>query len=241
MRDGFLSPVWGGTMYLKLATTTDAHIEADQCAANTTGQEDPRFYQRLSAGKHLFREGDDAEFVYEVERGMLRLVRVMENGRRQIVAFALPGDVVGFPEGDMHHTDCDAITDCVVLAHRRSVLERCNPNPELHRRLTRAALHEICAMQDHFMMLSSKSAAEKIASFVLTLAERTGEPGPEGIHVDIPMRRVDIADFLGLTTETVCRTFTQFRKAGLIALETAQKAIVIDIEGLRAAAEPEEV
>lgn len=226
-------------MYLKLATTIEPHIDAAQCTANADCPADQRFYQRLQAGRHLYHEGDEAENVYEVERGMLRLVRVMENGRRQIVAFALPGDVVGFPEGDLHHTDCDAITDCVLVAHRRSVLERCNPNPELHRRLTRAALHEICAMQDHFMMLSSKSAAEKIASFVLTLAERMGEPGADGIHVDIPMRRVDIADFLGLTTETVCRTFTQFRKSGLILLETAQKAIVLDIGGLRACAEPE--
>lgn len=226
-------------MYLKLATTVEPHTDADQCTPNAGSGPDQRFYQRLHAGRHLFHEGDEAEHVYEVESGMLRLVRVMENGRRQIVAFALPGDVVGFPEGQFHHTDCDAITDCVVLAHRRSALDRCNPNPELHRRLTRAALHEICAMQDHFMMLSSKSAAEKIASFMLTLAERIGRPEPDGIHVDIPMRRVDIADFLGLTTETVCRTFTQFRKSGLIALETAQNAIVRDIEGLRARAEPE--
>ncbi|MBY4893870.1 helix-turn-helix domain-containing protein [Rhodobacteraceae bacterium N5(2021)] len=226
-------------MYLKLATTVEPQIEIDQFSSDAGEVSDQRFYHPLHAGRHLFHEGDEAENVYEVERGMLRLARVMENGRRQIVAFALPGDVVGFPEGNLHHTDCDAITDCVVLAHRRSALDRCNPNPELHRRLTRAALHEICAMQDHFMMLSSKSAAEKIASFVLTLAERIGEPATDGIHVDIPMRRVDIADFLGLTTETVCRTFTQFRKAGLITLETAQKAVVRDLEGLRARAEPE--
>lgn len=226
-------------MYLKLATTPDPQVDADQCGSDADCPSDQRFYQRVPAGRHLFHEGDEAEHVYEVERGMLRLERVMENGRRQIVAFALPGDVVGFPEGHVHHTDCDAISDCVVLAHRRSALEKCNPNPELHRRLTRAALHEICAMQDHFMMLSSKSAAEKIASFLVTLTDRTGVLRADGIHVNIPMRRVDIADFLGLTTETVCRTFTHFRKSGLIMLETAQKAIVRDIEGLRARAEPE--
>lgn len=226
-------------MYLKLATTNEPHVELDQSGTHADRNPDHRFYQRLNAGRHLFHEGDEAAHVYEVERGMLRLVRVMENGRRQIVAFALPGDVVGFPEGDLHHTDCDAITDCVVQAYRRSALDKCISNPELHHRLTRAALHEICAMQDHFMMLSSKSAAEKIAAFLITLADRIGEPGSDGIRVEIPMRRVDIADFLGLTTETVCRTFTQFRKAGLITLETAQQAIVTDPDGLRARAEPE--
>lgn len=226
-------------MYLKLATSTEPHVEPDQSGTNVESKPDNRFYQRLPAGRHLFHEGDDADNLYEVERGMLRLVRVMENGRRQIVAFALPGDVVGFPEGDVHHTDCDAITDSVVQAYRRSALDVCISNPDLHHRLTRAALHEICAMQDHFMMLSSKSAAEKIAAFLITLAERIGEPCPDGIHVNIPMRRVDIADFLGLTTETVCRTFTHFRKSSLIKLETAQKAIVTDLAGLRARAEPE--
>ena len=226
-------------MYLKLATTAEPHIEPNQPTNDADCNPDRRFYQRLNVGQHLFHEGDEAEHVYEVERGMLRLARVMENGRRQIVAFALPGDIVGFPEGDVHHTDCDAITDSVVEGYRRTALDVCNPNPELHRRLTRAALHEICAMQDHFMMLSSKSAAEKIASFFTTLADRIGQPCADGIHVDIPMRRVDIADFLGLTTETVCRMITKFRKAGLIRLETAQKAIVTDLVGLRARAEPE--
>ncbi len=226
-------------MYLKLATTTEPNVEASQHNSEAVCHPDRRFYQRLNVGQHLFHEGDDAEHVYEVERGMLRLARVMENGRRQIIAFALPGDIVGFPEGNVHHTDCDAITDSVVEGYRQSALDVCNPNPDLHRRLTRAALNEICAMQDHFMLLSSKTATEKTASFLITLTDRIGKSFSDGIHVEIPMRRVDIADFLGLTTETVCRTITKLRKAGLIKLETPQKIKVIDPPGLRARAEPE--
>ncbi len=197
-----------------------------------------RMLQRVGEGRHLFMEGDEAHHVYEVQSGMLRLSRVLENGRRQVVAFGLPGDVIGFPEGDFHHTDCDAISDAVVSVHRKSALEVC-VDPALHQRLTKAALREICAMQDHFMMLSSKSAAEKVAAFLLSLAERIGEPSARGLRINIGMRRVDIADFLGLTTETVCRTFTQFRVDGLIVLETAHLAIITDLAGLRARAEPE--
>lgn len=225
-------------MYLKMSTTVEpclvVHGDHDMPAKTR----EARIFQRVQEGRHLFLEGDEAHHVYEVQSGMLRIARVMENGRRQIVAFGLPGDVVGFPEGAFHHTDCDAITDAVVVAHRRSALDGC-ADPALHQRLTQAALREICAMQDHFMMLSSKTAAEKVAAFLLTLAERVGEPGPRGIGINIAMRRLDIADFLGLTTETVCRTFTQFKEAGLIELRTPHDAMVRDVAGLRARAEPE--
>jgi CRP/FNR family transcriptional regulator/CRP/FNR family nitrogen fixation transcriptional regulator len=226
-------------MYLKLAASCASHVDAEPSIEMRQDEAERRLYHRLLAGRHLYLEGDEAHSLYEVKRGMLRLARVLENGRRQIVAFALPGDIVGFPEGDHHHTDCDAITDAVVLAHGRAALDDARVNPDLHRRLTRAALHEISALQDHFMMLSSKSATEKVASFLLTLAERVGEPHPQGTFIEIAMRRVDIADFLGLTNETVCRTITKFRKDGLIVAETAQRLIVADMAGLRARAEPD--
>jgi CRP/FNR family transcriptional regulator/CRP/FNR family nitrogen fixation transcriptional regulator len=225
-------------MYLTLATTVEADDGIVQPDFHARGQQTHKLYQRVQSGRHLFLEGDEARHVYEVQRGILRLARVMENGRRQIVAFGLPGDVVGFPAGDLHHTDCDAICDTVVLAHSRLALENSDMDRDLHHRLMQAALKEICAMQDHFMMLSSRSAAEKIASFLLTLADRTGQACGPYVSVDLAMRRVDIADFLGLTTETVCRTITQFRKDGLIALDTAQKVIIRDLDALRHRAEP---
>lgn len=226
-------------MYLKPATAiAPGAPEGEPGCGETAGFGPHRIYQRLPEGRHLFHEGDTARHVYEVRHGMLRLARVTASGRRQIVAFGLPGDVVGFPEGDFHHTDCVAICDTVVVAHRLAALTG-EVDPHLHRRLTRAALNEICALQDHFLMLSSSSAAEKIASFLLTLAERIGEPEPEGIRIGIAMPRVDIADFLGLTTETVCRTFTQFRRDGLIVLDTAHDVLIRDARGLRARAERE--
>lgn len=226
-------------MYLELAESEALDPGIGQEAPAPAARHDRRRVHTLSAGRHLFMEGDEAHSLYEVRRGMLRLARVMENGRRQIISFALPGDVVGFPQGDHHHTDCDAIVDTVVVAYGRGSLDECRSNPALHRHLTRAALREITAMQDHFMMLSSKSACEKVASFLLTLAQRTGTPTEGGLAVDIAMRRVDIADFLGLTNETVCRSITQLRKDGLIRLQTAQRIVVCDPEGLRARAEPE--
>jgi CRP-like cAMP-binding protein len=196
-----------------------------------------RSVRRLAAGAHVFREGDAASYIYEVQTGTLRLTRVLENGRRQVIAFALPGDIVGFPNGDLHHTDCDAIGPCEVILHRREALENGEGNPETHRRLLAAALREISAMQDHFMMLARKSATEKVASFLMVLFERTGIREGGISMIELYMKRADIADFLGLTIETVSRTFTQLRNSGIISLHSAQTVIVLDEDRLADASE----
>lgn len=188
-------------------------------------------------GTHLFREGDEAANVYEVRSGALRLTRVLENGRRQVIAFGLPGDIVGFPNGDLHHTDCDVIADAEVVAHRRLALETGVGDPQTHQRLLRAALREISAMQDHLMMLARKSALEKVASFLVVLSQRTGAPIGNCTTFSLPMSRADIADFLGLTIETVSRSFSILRKNGTIALETPQIVLVRDKQPLLNASE----
>lgn len=187
-------------------------------------------------GKHLFLEGDPADRIYEVASGVLRLTRIMEDGRRQVIAFGYPGDTVGFPSDGRYHTDCDALVPTTLVLHRRSDLESAKADPALHQRLLGAALREISAMQDHFMMLGRKSSIEKLASFLQVLAERVGEPLGEFQQVALPMTRADIADFLGLTTETVSRTFTQLRKSRIIAIDHVNAVIILKPLALRAIA-----
>lgn len=196
-----------------------------------------RHLHRIAAGKHLFHEGQTARNIYEVVTGVLRLTRVMEDGRRQVIAFGYPGDVVGFPSDGEYHTDCEALRPTTLLVHNRTSLESGNGNTALHARLLHAALREISAMQDHFLMLGRKSASEKVASFLLTLSDRVGAPLGQFIQFDLPMSRSDIADFLGLTTETVCRTFTRLRKSNVIALDRVHTVIVLKPEGLLELAE----
>lgn len=193
----------------------------------------------LPAGSNLFHEGDEAQFIYEVRSGVLRLTRVLENGKRQVIAFGYPGDFVGFPNGTQYHTDCDVISSTELIAHRRSALDMDVGDEATRRRLLNAALREISGMQDHFMMLARKSATEKVASFLSVLSERVGVQAGAARKVNLSMRRADIADFLGLTTETVSRTFTQLRKAGIIAIETAQVIVILDQRALSDAAETE--
>lgn len=181
---------------------------------------------KAQKGTHLYREGDMVSRIFQVTSGVVRLTRLLEDGRRQIIAFGFPGDVVGFPAASRHHTDCEALTPVTLQPFQRSMLEDGHADPEVHRRLIDAALREIAAMQDHFMMLGRKSAMEKVASFIGVLAERIGSDETGMTTFRLPMCRADIADFLGLTTETVSRTFSQLRKNGTIALDGVQTVIV---------------
>ena len=189
---------------------------------------------RLRAGSYLYFEGDPVERLYEVASGVVRLTRLLEDGRRQVIAFGYPGDIIGFPAGDCHHTDCDAISDAKLHAYRRSALDTGNGDPALHAKLLQAALKEISAMQDHFMMLGRKSAAERVASFLSVLMDRNADHVGAYRQITLPMSRADIADFLGLTIETVSRCFTALRKSGIIALDGSQTVILLDDAALRA-------
>ena len=184
--------------------------------------------RKLKSAQNLFREGDDVRHIYEVTSGVLRLTKVLEDGRRQVIAFGYPGDVIGFPQDGMYHTECDAISTAEVVAHDICDLESGERNPELHQRLVMATLKEINVMQDHFMRLGRKSACEKTASFLSVLMDRTGVPLGAYTHFEFPMCRADIADFLGLSVETVSRTITKLRKLKLIALDNSKSVIVLD-------------
>lgn len=181
---------------------------------------------RLKPGACLYYEGDDVYWLYQVTSGVVRLTRLMVDGRRQVIAFGYPGDIVGFPSNGLHHTNCECLTDVHLQPFRRSALEAGEGDPQLHLGLLQAALGEISAMQDHFMMLGRKSAIEKVASFLCVLGDRVGSDLGAYRSIALPMSRSDIADFLGLTTETVSRTLTQLRKSEIIAIDNIHTVIV---------------
>jgi CRP-like cAMP-binding protein len=186
----------------------------------------------LKPGACLFREGDQVNRLYQVLSGVVRLARVLEDGRRQVVSFGYPGDLVGFPNAGLHHSDCEALTEARLQPYRIALLEDGEGDPGLHRILLQHALREMSALQDHLMMLGRKSAVEKLSSFLFVLLHR---PGNEA-QISLPMSRADIADFLGLTTETVSRVFTQLRKRGVIGFKGTQNLIVLKPDDLEALA-----
>jgi CRP/FNR family transcriptional regulator len=181
---------------------------------------------RLKPGAYLYFEGDEVEWLYQIISGVVRLTRLLSDGRRQVIAFGYPGDIIGFPANGLHHTDCESLTEARLQPYRRAHLESGDADPQLHSALLQAALREISAMQDHFMMLGRKSAVEKLASFLCVLSERVGQAKGECVAFTLPMSRSDIADFLGLTTETISRTFTQLRKSKIITIENSYNIII---------------
>lgn len=195
------------------------------------------FRRNLTKGDHLFREADQAKSIFEIESGVLRLTRVMVDGRRQVIAFGYPGDVVGFPSSNCYHSDCDALTPATLFVYGRDALERESGDVALHRRLLQAALAEISGMQDHFLMLGRKSASERVASFLMTINERVGTSIGHYDQFTLPMDRSDIADFLGLSTETVCRAISQLRKSNIITLENSHTVIILKPAALGAIAD----
>lgn len=194
----------------------------------------------FKSGSYLFYEGDPVKSLYEVKTGILRQTRLLEDGRRQVIAFGYPGDIVGFPVDGLHHTDCDVLTDARVQLYNNEALECGARDPALHNELVQAALREIGAMQDHFMMLGRKSAAEKVASFLWVLSERVGENQGQCRLVSLPMNRADIADFLGLTTETVSRSLSQLRRNKVIAIEGIHNVTILRPKALLGLSEGQE-
>jgi CRP/FNR family transcriptional regulator len=177
------------------------------------------------AKQTLFSQGEHAHSVYNVTAGVVRLYNVLRDGRRQIVGFALPGDFLGLAMGETFGFSADAIDAVTVCAFSRPAYAALiDTKPHLLRRLHEFATHELTLAQQQMMLLGRRSAEERVVSFLQTMQERWAALGKPSVTVPLPMSRQDIADFLGLTIETVSRTFTKLAK---------DKTILIVPDGVR--------
>jgi CRP/FNR family transcriptional regulator, anaerobic regulatory protein len=163
--------------------------------------------------------------------GMLRLVKLLPDGRRQITGFLSAGYLLGLAPEGVHVYSAEAITDVTVCRYGRAAFERLiEEMPGFAKRLFAQTSHELRANQDQMVLLGRKTATEKVASFLLMFAGR--QSGDEAGEIDMPMTRCDIADYLGLTIETVSRTFTKLRQDGLIELPAPTRIKLRDRAGL---------
>jgi CRP/FNR family transcriptional regulator, anaerobic regulatory protein len=197
--------------------------------------------QKAPAGETLFAEGDEADGVYEVVSGMLRLYKLLLDGRRQITGFLSAGQILGLAPEGAHVYSAEAINDVTLCRYPRAGFDRLiDEVPGLARRLLAVTSHELRAAQDQMLLLGRKAAAEKVASFLLLMADQQGSDD----EISIPMARSDIADYLGLTTETVSRTFTKLKTEELIALPTPNRVEIRDrdqLEGFAAGQSDSEI
>ena len=174
---------------------------------------------RFARNAEVFGEDEPAEYLYQVISGAVRTYRLLDDGRRQISAFYLPGDIFGVEAGEMHVASAEAIVESRVLVVKRSsVLARAELEKELSRQLWALTVRELQRVQQHSLVLI-KNAEERVAGFLLEMASRSSGNSA----IDLPMSRQDIADYLGLTIETVSRTLTLLVQSGVIALETSRR------------------
>lgn len=161
----------------------------------------------------LFSQGDPADAVFTITSGVARLYKLLPDGRRQIVGFALPGDFLGLAMEETNAVSVDAVSPVTACRFpRKAYSALVDTKPNLLRRLHGFATHELTMAQDQMMLLGRRTAEERVVAFLLGLRERWAALGALSVTVPLPMSRQDIADFLGLTIETVSRTFTKLAR-----------------------------
>lgn len=171
----------------------------------------------------IFGEGEPAEYIYKVVRGAVRSCRVLDDGRRQVTAFHMPGEVFGLEIGQEHRFTAEAITDTVIMIVRRTaIVSLAGLDGEISRELWTLTAHELRRVQDHMLVLGCMNAKERVASFLLEMAKH----GSRANEVELPMSRQDIAHYLGLTIETVSRIMTQLEHDATIGLPTSRRIVL---------------
>ena len=193
---------------------------------------------QVDAHEALFCEGDDADFLYEVVDGVMCNYRILVDGRRQIISFAYPGDLIGLGQTDSYRFSCEAACSARVRSIPKGGLMRdAQGQASLGHRLLEIATAELASMHEHQLLLGRKSAIEKLATFLLILARKNGGEDAQSASFELPMIRADIADYLGMTIETVSRNMTKLKIAGIINLPKTTTVVVPDIQALEDLAE----
>jgi CRP-like cAMP-binding protein len=174
---------------------------------------------RFGRNAEIYGEDEPAEYLYKVISGAVRTYKVLADGRRQIGGFYLPGDIFGLEAGDDHAFSAEAVSDSQVLVIKRSVvMDLAARDSNVAQQLWTVTGRELQRAQEHVMLLI-KSAQERVAGFLVEMAKRA----PGASTIQLAMSRQDIADYLGLTIETISRTLTQFEKSAAIALPTSRQ------------------
>lgn len=178
----------------------------------------------------IYGQDEPAEYVYKVLKGSVRTHKLLDDGRRQIGAFYLPGDIFGLESGANHRFAAEAVADTVVLAIKHSTLAAlAQTDVSVARELWQIAARELDHVHDQIVLLGRSSAQERVASFLIEMGDRS----TSRTEFDLPMPRQDIADYLGLTIETVSRALSNMERKALIELPSARKVRLKNRAALR--------
>ncbi len=182
-------------------------------------------------GQEVVGEGDPTASFLLVIGGLFRAVKFTRDGRRQVFAFYMPGDLCGLEPDETHKLTIEAVDDAAMaILPRHACRLHMDDDPKLNAALFEGPTRALTLSVDHMMMIARSSAEERLAWFLIMLARRSGSRGADAF--DLAMQRQDIADYLGLTIETVSRTFTLFRDRGLISLPRKRRVEILRRDAL---------
>ena len=183
----------------------------------------------FARNSEIYGENEPAEFLYKLVSGAVRTSKILNDGRRQIGEFYLPGDIFGLEVGTEHAFSAEAIADAKVIVIKRSAVEALAARDnDVARQLWATTGRELQRMQEHILLLI-KTAQERVAGFLLEMAMRIKST----TEIELPMSRQDIADYLGLTIETVSRTLTILENSAAIALPSSRRIVLRNPAALR--------
>lgn len=192
----------------------------------------------VEAKDHLFTEGETKTHVYQVVTGAICLYKVLPDGRRQVIDFAYGGDIVGLGLGGAEACNAQATVAtrvrCLPLAALRTIIAN---EPAIAVKVCEALTDELAAVRDHLVCVVQRNATERLVTFLLSLSQRNRAKGRDPNTIELPMTRADIGDFLGLTIETVSRTFSKLKSSRLIEINQGTTIRLRDIVRLRALAD----
>lgn len=184
---------------------------------------------QVAEGREIFAEGDNTDLFYKVISGVVRVCKFLSDGRRQIAAFQVAGDVFGIELGADRELSAEAVSDCTLVVYRRRNIEQLASKDEtISRQMFQFAMQSLSQATGHSLLLARRGAAEKVAAFLLDWQGRTGEKST----VHLAMTRQEIADYLGLTIETVSRSLSQLERDGVIALHNSRDVRILNTDAL---------
>ncbi|WP_420548207.1 helix-turn-helix domain-containing protein [Curvivirga sp.] len=181
----------------------------------------------------IIDEKEPAEFLFNVTGGAVKLYKLLADGRRQITGFLFAGDFLGIAMKDNYVYSAESVNKTTLCRFRRTELEEMvDKHAKLSKQMLNMASNELEMAQEQMLLLGRKTAKEKLCSFLLTLSKRAEKRGEAATPIYVPMSRADIGDYLGLTTETVSRTFTNLKRDRVIRLQEGSMIHLNDLEEL---------
>jgi len=195
-------------------------------------------FLEIRSGETIINEADPSEFIFNVTGGAVKLYKLMADGRRQITGFLFAGSFLGVSDHSEYAYTAEALAPTSLCRFPRKKFESLLAEfPTIGQRMVSILMDDLAGAQNQMLLLGRKTARERVASFLVLLSTRTGKKEQGREVLPIPMNRVDIADFLGLTIETVSRTLTSLKKDNIITIPDGGHIEILDSDELAAISE----